>query len=424
MGGMNMPKNNIKNTLATAILIVTLGIVLGATAKNAYSYYTGPNHIVDTYLRCLKEKNYNRIFSLLDQESLQDIGGRDEITAYYKQIYEQKNKLIDVQELECRGQTYTVKYLFNKGNEQGKLSAIKKEGKWYIEFPFEESDVEIFAPYGAKVYLDSKEMIYSDNKSYKMKNVLPGTYLLKVDPIQEEYEPYYKMLEIPFEKSYIVPYDLAHVTVNVAPQLVVNVSSFSQLSEVSKVEFDDLLLGKYQIEVQDTNAYLNKQEVEVEVKKGENVFTLRDFKLSKKGEEKLENFLRQFYGSYLEGIKTHNEEVVASYFEKEKMMEQLRLYSSWYIDKKNISDANISIKIGDSTVDEKGILHTEVTENIDLYNKEYDEIEEKTVTEIYKVIIRWNTSMHILDNEWQIIDREIEQSIVAVKDKEGRWIQY
>ena len=76
-----MPKNNIKNTLATAVLIVTLGIVLGATAKNAYSYYTGPNHIVDTYLRCLKEKNYNRIFLLLDQESLQDIGGRDEITA-------------------------------------------------------------------------------------------------------------------------------------------------------------------------------------------------------------------------------------------------------------------------------------------------------------------------------------------------------
>lgn len=419
-----MPKNNIKDILATVILIVALGIVLGATAKNVYSYYTGPNHIVDTYLKCLKEGNYSRLFSLLDEESLKDIGDRDEITAYYKRIYENKNKLIDVEELECRGQDYMVKYLFDEGNEQGKLSAINKEGKWYIEFPFQASDVEIFASYGAKVYLDSKEMTYSDNKSYKMKNVLPGTYLLKVDPIQEEYESYYKMLEIPFEKSYIVPYELADVTVNVAPQLMVHVSSFSKLSEMSKVEFDDLLLGKYQIEVQDFNAYLNKQEVEVKVKKGENVFTLRDFKLSKKGEEKLENFLREFYRSYLEGIKAHNEEVIAAYFEKEKMIEQVRLYRSWYIDKKNISDANISIEIGNSIVDEKGILHTEITENIDLYDEKYDEIEEKTVTEVYKVIIRWHTSMRILDNEWQIIDREIEQSVVAVKDKEGRWIQY
>lgn len=419
-----MPKNSKKNTLATMILIVTLGIIVGATVKHGYNYYKGPNYIVDKYIRCLNERNYDRLYSLLDQQSLTHIGDQDDITAYYKRIYEQENKLMDVQKLEVMGQTYRVKYCFSKGSEQGNLSVIKKEGRWYIEFPFEASEVEVFAPYGAKVYLDNKEVTYSNNKSYKMENVLPGTYLLKVDPIQEEYESYYKMLQIPLEKSYIVPYELAHVTINVAPQLMVRMGSFSELSEMAKVEFDDLLLGKYQIEVQDVEGYLDTQKIEAEIKKGENIFTLRDFKLSSKGEKKLENFLRGFYNCYLEGIKTHNQEAIASYFKKEQMVSQLELYNSWYIDKKDISDADISIKIGERTVDEEGILHAEITENIELYNKEYDEIEEKAVTETYKVIIRWDTSISILDNEWKIIDREIEQSMIAVKDKEGRWVQY
>lgn len=419
-----MPKNNVKNTLATVILLIALGIIIGATVKNVYSYYRGPNHIVNTYIKCLNERNYDKLYTLLDQESLKKIGDRNEIIAYYRCVYEQENRLIDIQKIGYRGESYTVKYYFSKGNEQGKLSVTKKAGKWYIEFPFEESEVEVFAPYGAKVYLDSKEIAYSDNKSYKMENVLPGTYLLKVDPDQEEYASYYKMLEIPLEKSYVVPYDLAHVAINVAPQFVVRVNNFSKLSEVSKVEFDDLLLGKYQIEAQDAEGYLNKQKIEVEIKKGGNVFTLRDFKLSNKGNEKLEDFLKAFYSSYLEGIKAHNQESIAPYFEAEQKMAQLELYSSWYIDKKDISDVNMSIKIGDSTVDENGILHTEVTESIELYNEEYDKIEEKEVTEVYKVMIRWDTSINILDKEWKVINREIEQSIVAVKDKEGRWVQY
>ncbi len=419
-----MSKSNIKSTLATVVLIITLGIIVGATAKSVYSYYTGPHHIVDLYIRCLGERNYDKLYVLLNPESLRNLGDKNEIIAYYKRKYEQENKLIDIQELECMGQIYTVRYCFSKGNEQGKLSVMNKEGKWYIEFPFEESEVEIFAPYGAKVYLDSKEIKYSDNKSYKMENVLPGTYLLKVDPVQEEYDSYYKILQIPLEKSYIAPYELAHVTINVVPQFVVSINTFSQLSQGKKVEFDDLLLGKYVIEVQDQEGYLNKQKKEVEVKKGENIFTLRDFVLSSKGKEKLENFYSEFYRSYLEGIKTHDKEAIASYFIKEQIKEQLGLYGSWYIDKKEIRDAKISIKMGDSVVDEKGILHTEITESIELYNKEYNEMEEKVVTEVYKVIIKWDTGINILNKEWKIVSREIEQSIVAVKDKKGRWIQY
>lgn len=419
-----MSKSNIKSTLATVILIITLGIIVGATAKSVYSYYTGPHHIVDSYLKCLSEKNYDKLYGLLSPESLRNLGDKNEMIAYYKRKYERENKLIDIEELECIGQTYTVKYYFSTGSEQGKLSAISKDGKWYIDFPFEESDVEIFAPYGAKVYLDSKEMNYSDYRSYKMENVLPGTYLLKVDPIQEGYTSYYKMLQIPLEKSYIVPYELAHVTINVAPQCVTRINKFSKLSQGKKVEFDDLLLGKYQIEVQDKEGYLRSQKKEVEVIKGENKFTLRDFVLSSKGEDQLEHFLNTFYRSYTEGIKAHSEALIASYFMKEQRNKQLDLYKSWYIDKKNISDAKVSIEMGDSLVDENGILHVDITENIELYNKEYNEMEKSEVTEVYKVIIKWNTQIHILDKEWKIKSREIEESIVAVKDKKGRWVQY
>lgn len=419
-----MPKKEMKNTLITVALIVILGVVLGATAQNVLSYYTGPNYIVNTYLKYLKERNYNKLYGILDPESLKEVGEKNEIIEYYKRTYEQKNKLINVKASVAVGQTYTLKYFFNKGTEQATLSVIQKGGKWYVEFPFKAYDVEIFAPYGAKVYLDSTEISYSNQKSYQMKNVLPGTYLLKVDPIQEAYAPYYKMLEIPTEKNYIVPYDLAHVTINVAPQLKVKLGYFSQLSEQSKVEFEDLLLGKYQIAVQDSEGYLEKQEVEIDVKEGENIFTLRDFKLSNKGKKKLEDFFRGFYKSYLEGIKTHDSERIASYFAPTNKVQQLSLYNSWYIDKKNVSEATISIKLGESIMDEQGILHTEIIENIELYHETYDEVKEEHVTEVYKVMIKWDTSMSILEKEWQIIDREIKESVVAVKDQEGHWVQY
>lgn len=404
----------------TAILIVILGVVLGATAKSMLHYYTGPDYVVHTYLKCLKQRNYDKLVTILDQRSLEQIGTKHEIIAYYQRTYEQNNKLMDVKASEGVGQTYLIKYFFKNGTEQGTLSAVQKEGKWYVEFPFKACDVEIFAPYGAKVYLDSTEINYSTNKSHQVKNVLPGTYLLKVDPVQETYPSYYKMLEIPLEKDYIVPYELAHVTVNVAPQLKVQLSQFSQFSEQSKVEFEDMLLGKYQISVQDPEGYLNKQESEIDVQKGENVFTLRDFRLSDKGEKKLETFLRDFYKSYLEGIKTHHSDAIAPYFSEVNKSEQLSLYNSWYIDKKNVSEATMSIKIGESTVDEQGLLHTEITENIELRH----EAEDTSQTEIYKVMIKWQTSMSILNEEWQIVNREIEESIVAVKDQEGQWVQY
>ena len=88
-----MSKSNIKNTLATVVLIVTLGIIVGSTAKSVYSYYTGPHHIVDTYIKYLSERNYDKLYLLLHQESIRNIGDKNEIIAYYKRKYEQKNQL-------------------------------------------------------------------------------------------------------------------------------------------------------------------------------------------------------------------------------------------------------------------------------------------------------------------------------------------
>ena len=419
-----MSKKQTKNTLITIILVIVLSIILGVTAQNVWRYYSGPDYIVNTYLKSLKEKDYDRLFVLLDQESLKEIGGKDEIIEYYKRTYEQKNKLVNVEASKGVGQVYTVKYLLSKGLEKGTLSVVQKAGKWYITLPFKASDIEVFAPYGAKVYLESKEMKYSDHKTYQMENVLPGTYLLKVDPAQEAYEPYYKMLEIPSEKSYIVPYDLAHVTVDVVPQLEVQISPFSQRSEQSKVEFEDLIVGKYQIKVQDTEGYLKKQETEIDIKKGQNHFIFKDFELSQKGEQKLEGFAKEFYKDYLEGIKIHSSEKIETYFSPSNRAEQLSLYSSWYIDKKKVKEATISVKLGEHFIDEQGMLHVEMTENVELQHEAYDEVKQVSINETYKVMLKWDTTVSILDKEWEIIDREMKESMVAVKDQEGHWIQY
>ena len=158
--------------------------------------------------------------------------------------------------------------------------------------------------------------------------------------------------------------------------------------------------------------------------KGTNQVTLRKFELTNKGKAQLEFFIKDFYNQYIEAISSHSTQKLNSYFVGPYKSNQLKLFSEWYVDKKDIEKVNMSLNIGESTIDEMGQIHTVIRETSELYNQEYNEILGEEVERCYKVILDMDTTINVLEADWKIVDRKIVQSLVAVKDQEGRWIQY
>ena len=366
---------------------------------------------------------------LLSQASIRDLGEKKEIEDYYKKIYDRENKLVCVDKVGCYKTAhkviYTLKYQYAQSSVKGKVEVVKEKYGWKVQFPFESSDVEIFAPLGAKVYLDSELLNYNAQEGkYELDHVLPGIYLLKVSFNQENYKDYYKALYIPKEKSYEVPYEMAYVKVNCAPNLKVSLGDFQKVASSNKVEFNDILLENYKVKVEDEKGYFKTQEQEIKVDKGTNQVTLRKFELTNKGKAQLEFFIKDFYNQYIEAISSHTTQKLNSYFVGPYKLDQLKLFSEWYVDKKDIEKVNMSLNIGESTIDEMGQIHTVIRETSELYNQEYNEILGEKVERCYKVILDMDTTINVLEADWKIIDRKIVQSLVAVKDQEGRWIQY
>lgn len=92
--------------------------------------------------------------------------------------------------------------------------------------------------------------------------------------------------------------------------------------------------------------------------------------------------------------------------------------------RKNIVGVDVVYKPEAVTIDQEGRLHSSITETVELTNQEYDDLEQKEVKRVYKVIIKWQTIVDISTNEWKIVNRSIKESVIAVKDLEGKWIQY
>lgn len=418
-----MKKDHLKGTIIMTILIVILLILVGGSMKNAYVYYSSADYIVDTYVKCLNERNYNKLYQLLDPQSIQGLESKAEVVDYYKRIYEKENRLVSVQKVAKQENTYWLVYQYTKENTKADIELTQTKGRWRIIFPFKTNEIQVFAPYGANVYLNQEKLTYSSNKCYELDNVLPGKYMLRVEVAQEGYKDYYSVVHMPEDQKYIVPYEMAHLTVQVAPGFKVQCNEFTKMSQKDTVSFEDLLLGEYQISVQDEAGIFKEQTLTFLVERGENIANLRAFQLSDKGESQLKVFLEDFYESYIKAIESHDATLIDSYFIRSQVQAQKELFSSWYIDQKDIKQVDMQFKINDVTVDEKGYIHVIHTEEAELWNREYDEWDNEKSSH-YKVILTWETMINPLTKTWTIMEQSIKQSMVAIEDQEGRWVQY
>lgn len=420
-----MGKKETGMSAITVLLVIILCGISGLALKSIAQYYYGPGYKIDSYVKYLNGREYEKIYPLLSSEATAILGNESEVVHYYKKIYERENKLVSVRKVACTGTTYTLQYQYLKNMEKVQIDVIKEKGLWKIKFPFQLNDVEIFAPLGSQVYLENEKMSYNQSTGkYELSDILPGTYLLKVSFDQEDYKDYYKALYIPDDKSFEVPYQTASVKINCAPYLKVSLSHFNKVANTNKVEFNNILLGEYQVKIEDKHGYLKTQEADITIRKGNNNYDFKEFALTEEGSEKLESFIEKFYDTYKSAIEKHDTTALMLYFASHNARGQMQLFSEWYIDKKDIEKVDFEFKVGEHTINDMGQICMPVQEIAILYNKEYDTILDQDVERCYRVILDFDVVISILEDEIKIIDRTITQSLVAVKDSDDNWTQY
>lgn len=425
IGGGLMSEKDIKDSIITGMLCLVLAGIVGLILSRMYGYYKGPDYVVDCYVQYLNERSYDKLYPLLEKASTKHTGGAEKIEAYYKKVYEKEQKLQKVEKKGVKGQSYKLRYYYPNQTLVGKIEVVKEKGHYKIRFPFAENTLKVFAPLGAKVYLESTPLdLEADTGCYTLDHVLPGNYLLTVRFIQKGYKDYFKVLHMPEEQTFEVPYETACVKINCAPHLKVALGPFSKESTGGKVTFNDMLLEQYAVKVFDEAGYFVPQEGQIKVTKGGSTFNFRQFELSKLGEQKLQHFIEDFYQQYIEAISSHKDGAIKDYFAGRQKKEQLALFDEWYINHKDVQKVQMNLKLGKHFVDEKGRIHFYVREEAMLDNKEWDEIVEKDTVRSYKVCLDYETTVNLLEADWKIVERKILQSMVAVQDEDGKWVQY
>ncbi len=420
-----MQKNKVKNVIMTGILVISLALLVGKIGQCLFAYYTGPMYVIDQYIDALNQGHYHKIYHLLSKESLMDVGGEREVEKYFNKYYREDYKLIKVMKIGWLKEQYMVHCQFQDSDKKQALQMTReKGGNWRIKFPFELNEVSIIAPNGSKVYFGNEALTYRIKEGYKKDKVLPGLYMVKVELPDASDRPYYKMISVPEHKKLVLPYELGHLKVECAPGLMVKLNPLEEMSTEEGVQWYDVMVGQYTLTINHPYDYLEPIEKEIELFQGDNNVAVETFKLSSVGEKKLETFLEAFYACYEQGIKQHSSSILANYFEEANRQSQLELFNEWYIKQKNIIKADIERSCGDVSIDEKGNLHSMIVEKVLLVNREYSKLEEKEVEKQYKVILYWDTTIDIKQKEWQIVDRQIAQSMIAFKDLEGKWVQY
>lgn len=418
-----MQMNKIRNTYIIILLIgilISIIVGIGCLLKD---YYNSSEYTVRCYMEQLLARDYHSIYQLLDKTSLDEEETEEQLIRDYEQMYEKQQQLEDVKLIGVKGSTYKLKYIYRETQEVGTLTLVRKKNKWQIILPLVFYEVQVAAPAGCEVYINDSMLQNISRGNYKKERLLPGKYILQVYFPIKTYDSYYQMIHIPEEQSIIIPYDTGTVKVHTAPHLKISFGTFEKVNNHDYEEFDDILVADYVLNVQDLYGNIEMQKKNIDVRKGINNYYLQDYSLTEKGKERCKVFFENFYTMYRQAILEHQTNLLKDFISAHSTQDWIRTFKEWYIDKKDIVGIDFTYELGKTVVDEQGKLQQQVKETAILENKQVDEIGEEAI-KTYKVIITWKTQLSILDNEWKIEDRSVEESMIAVQDEEGRWIQY
>lgn len=414
------------NLIITGVLYLLLIFVAAQAVYAGYSYYTGPSRAVEVYMNALENKEYEKAYKLLNNESLDERITPKQMIDYYKQVYE--NQLLQVQKIgsvTVKGNhtaSCKVVYTFKRQSQEDKLELVKRSNKWEIISPFKTSNVTIYAPALAKVYVNGKKVSNQKEGMFTKEGLLPGNYMLQVTFPDMSYKDYHQMIKVPEQTEVVLPYDMVNVGIRTVKGMEVSLGPLQKVAGKSKVNFSDILPGEYTLVIKSPYDTLEPITSQITVGHTNCNLNYEDVTLSKKGKESWKAFVNNFYKDYIADIKGHENSHIKSYFAESNKKEQMALFNDWFVKDKDIQDANLKVESQADKITQEGYLEGEMTEIIELTNRE--EVEGGMENRVYRLVLRWDTQIDVMKEKWQIVSRALKESMIAYKSEDGRWIQY
>lgn len=412
--------------MITGVLYIVLALMVFQAAYAGYNYYKGPTWLVESYIKSLEKEDYTKAYKLLSAASLEQEVSEKQMLAYYKQLY--SNKLLQMQrigKLQMQGENSAickVVYSFRNQNKEDKLQLVKTNDSWKIVNPFKSSKVTIYAPALSKVYINGKKVPHEAEGAYSEEGLLPGNYMLQVAFPQKGYKDYHQLIKVPEQTEVVLPYDMVNVGIKTVRGMEVDLGGLRKKANKANVSFSDILPGEYTLTIKSPYDTITPVEQQIKIGNKNCNFNYQEMALSENGQAEWKNFINNFYNAYLTGIEKREADGIASYFEGNNQKVQLQLFKDWFIKDKDIQEAKLKVETQQDGITEKGYLHSEITEIVELTNLE--EVEGGKENKVYRLILTWDTQIDIMKENWQIADRSLKESIIAYKTEDGRWIQY
>lgn len=350
--------------------------------------------------------------------------------AYYKKDFD---KAYSFYNEEAMAGKFTKKQIIKVLEEQSKINSKinpndlkvikdKKTKKWFVKFPYSLYSISISTPTGATVYVDDKKVVQgATGKGIEVKDMLPGKHQVKIEYDNTMYPAFITEINVPKEREVASPYETKNILVIAPVGSWVKVGNIIRENLDKQLLFENMLPGQYEISIfmgKDLEVFSQKVQIDMET----TTINLEKIKGNERVKEDLEVFFSTFNRAYKVGIMEKDTLFLHKFLTEKVNEDVISDFKMWYIDHKDIKDAKSLMQVRDIYPISGSELRTSVLETAYLVNLEKNGAEE--IEQQYRIIIEWDYKLLRHNSSWQIISRDILQSIVAYKNEAGKWIKY
>ncbi|HHX60960.1 MAG TPA: hypothetical protein GX707_09660 [Epulopiscium sp.] len=376
--------------------------VVGLIIGSFYFYHYSPQACAYRYAFAYNKNDFEEVFSFYNEEAMTNKFTKEEII----EVLEEQSK---------------------KGNKikPKELTMIKDEKakKWFVKFPYSLQKIYVYTPTGSTVYVDNKKIIQGvTGQGIEVKDMLPGKHQITIQYYDHLYPDFTTEIDVPEEITVKSPYDTLDIAVMAPTGTWVTMGDITKQNRGQKVSFDNMLPGQYDISVFMGNKDMEIFSQKIQIGKQNPIIYIENIVGNENVKKNLQVFFKEFNIEYKVGIMKKDTTFLHTFLTDKINEDIISDFKMWYIDHKDIKDAKSLMEVRDIYPISGNELKASVLETVYLTNLEKDGAG-KDIERQYRVVIEWNYKLLRNNAKWQIISREIRQSMVAYKDEE-KWIKY
>ncbi len=375
------------------------------------------------YTLTYNSKNFEKLIQYYPEETLEKEFSKEEIIDFLYEHEEMNgpiklcsSNLVNFVKGSFKKTNQVTMPLVYKGDyEPSFLNLVQDQRtkKWLVEFPYEPQNVYVMAPAGATVYVGDQK-ISNQGQDIEIKNKLPGKYQIRIAYHNEIYPDFIKEILVPEETRVDSPYPTYQVAVFAPEDTWVTLGNITKYNSGPSVVFDNILAGQYKLSIAMKDRDIEICSKTVQIDEGYTSIHLETIKGNDHVQRYLKTFFEMFNTEYEQGIKRGDSKFLHMFTGEKADENVISDFKMWYIDQKNITDAQSSMTIRDIEIISGSELKASVLETVYLTNEQ----------QRYRVVIDWHYKLVRHKGKWKIEKRDMIQSSVAYENDGGTWMSY